>query len=97
MGWLVEEGDCITLLAVSVVAAGVVGEDIDDNDLEVDVKDANFETSEVEVDSIEILEIGDTKELEILFNWSSGVAWKVSLLGFWHSLSTEQRAHYSEV
>lgn len=49
--------------------------------VEVEVKGAEFEASEAEVDSTEILGIDDTKELGIPFNWSSGVVWKVAAPG----------------
>lgn len=71
----------------------LVTEDIDGKDVEVDVKEADFEASEVdekeagfeasevEVDKIEMLGIDDTKGPGIFFNWSSGIAWKVSSRG----------------
>lgn len=49
---------------------------------------------------VEILAIDDTDELEIPFNWSNGVAWKVSGLGFLQYMSVdavEQQAHNCEV
>ena len=57
----------------------------------------DFEGKGVEV---EILGIDDTNELEIPFNWSIGVAWKVSGLGLLQCMSVdavEQQAHNCEV
>lgn len=62
-------------------------------DVEVWVKEAEFEASDAEVDSSGML------ELEIPFNWSSEGAWKVSESGFEQFLpldGVEQQAHKSE-
>ena len=59
-GWLVEEGGCVLPLAVSVAAA------------EFNVEDA--EANKVEVVNTVMHRIDDSKELETIFNWSSGVA-----------------------
>lgn len=100
VGWFVEEGDCVT---VSVVAEEVVGVDREGKDDEVEVevekKENEFVAGELEVDSTELLGIDDIKELEILFNCSSGVAWKVSSLGFEQLVSMfglEQQCHNPE-
>lgn len=66
VGWLV---------TVTVVAAAVVEENFKGKDVEVGVKEVEVEASDAEVDSSEVL------ELEALFNWSSGGAWKVSESG----------------
>lgn len=86
-GWIVEEGGDVILLAISVVAAEVVGEDTEGRNVEVEAKEAEAEANEVEVEvketefeahqndenSTELFGIVP-KELENLFNWSSGVA-----------------------
>ncbi|MCJ1428330.1 hypothetical protein MMC29_006239 [Sticta canariensis] len=57
----------------------------------------DFEGKGVEV---EILGVDNTNELEISFNWSNGVAWKVSVLGLLQRMSVdavEQQAHNWEV
>ena len=86
--WLVEDCTCVTvtILAVSVIAE-VVGEDLEKKDVEV--KDKMVGSDNVE-------------EPEIIFNWSSGVAWKFSSLGFEQSMNVEegvaaQQAHNSVV
>lgn len=70
---LVEEGDCVVLMTISVVTAGVVEEDVEGKNFEVELKEAEFEAKEVEVDrtevdSTEMLGIDDSKDLEILSN-----------------------------
>ena len=59
-GWLVEEGDCVLPLAVSVAAA------------KFNVEDAEANT--VEIDNTVMYRIDDSEDLETVFNWSSGVA-----------------------
>lgn len=60
VGWLVGKGGGVIPSAVSVVEAEVAEVDIEGNN--------------VEVDGTEMLGTDGSKELEILFNWSSGVA-----------------------
>lgn len=89
VGWLVEECICVTvtILAVSVVVAEVVGAYLEKKDVEVEDKMVGSDNAE---------------EPEIIFNWSSGVAWKVSSLGSEQSMNVEegvaaQQAHNPEV
>lgn len=56
------------LLTISVVREEVVGRDIEDKEIGAEVKEAEFEASEVKVDSTETLGIDDTEELGILLN-----------------------------
>lgn len=77
----------VTILAVSVVVAKVVAEDLEKKDVEDDDKMVGSDNAE---------------EPEIIFNWFSGVAWKVSSLGFEQSMNVEegvaaQQAHNPEV
>lgn len=98
VGWPVGEDGRVLLLIVSAVAAEVVKADSEGKDVEVEVKNVELGPDEVEFDSTDVLGIVETK-IEMFFNSSRGVAWKVSALGFEQSLSVvdvEQQAHRCE-
>lgn len=44
VGWFLEDGDCVieTPRTVSVIAAGVIEEDIEGKDVEIEVKKAEY-------------------------------------------------------
>lgn len=73
LGWLVTEDIDGKDVKVNVKEA-----ELEASKTEVDEKEAGLKASGVEVDRTEMLGIVDTKEPETLFNWSSGIAWKVS-------------------
>lgn len=62
VAWLVEGDGCVILPTVTVVAAKVVEENFGGREVEVEMKEIEFEASEAEVDNTEM------SEIESLFN-----------------------------